>query len=434
LNADGVTPNDPGDADTGSNTLLNFPVLSQVTTAFARGTACTECRVEVFLADGDPSGHGEGMTFVGEALADMNGNFDIHLDANLVSNCSMITAVATDHLGNSSEFAANEYAGFCVVATPISIGSIAVGFGLFGFLISVIVGRTRGESSARLTAVWTVGGFAVGIGLSALAVSLPFVQFEGLSPEEQPDSSLSVCDRLLDPAGFVPSDGEVLPDDSFNFAWEWIGDPPQEQILWKLELQGPEGASQSLSTEIVSLPFSDFDLSTEPVRFYRWRLSGEILDPAGEGQAFCESTRWRSFMIGQFPPLDTPPWSYEDLLAPPACQYSAVRNPTCRASDYVDADQIAVLEHGEIAELIALNPELTHGQFELVSEHQCWISLGMMEGPDDPAETCGVPIVDPEPKPVQVTCSPDMDQEACEASGGEWEEGRVGAPDCLCPD
>ena len=29
---DGVTPNDPGDVDTGGNNLQNFPVLSSVTT------------------------------------------------------------------------------------------------------------------------------------------------------------------------------------------------------------------------------------------------------------------------------------------------------------------------------------------------------------------------------------------------------------------
>jgi hypothetical protein len=83
--------------------------------------------------------------------------------------------------------------------------------------------------------------------------------------------------------------------------------------------------------------------------------------------------------------------------------------------------------------LLALNPELTHGQFALASAEQCWISLGVMEGPDDPEETCGVPIVDPAPKPVEVTCRPDMDREACEASGGEWGGGRVTAQGCICP-
>jgi hypothetical protein len=137
---------------------------------------------------------------------------------------------------------------------------------------------------------------------------------------------------------------------------------------------------------------------------------------------------WRSFQLGSLLHMEGP----QEL-----CLYTAIRNPICRASDYVDADQIAVLQHGESAVLIALNPELTHGQFELSSTQQCWISLGMMEGPEDPVETCGVPIVDPEPRPDEPPpagdCSPDMDQEACEASGGTWSEGGVGAPGCICP-
>jgi hypothetical protein len=120
------------------------------------------------------------------------------------------------------------------------------------------------------------------------------------------------------------------------------------------------------------------------------------------------------------------------------CIYTAIRNPTCRESDYVESTQIAVLQHGESAELAALNPELTHGKFELASMEQCWISLGLMEGPENPVETCAVPMVDPEPKPTDppapLICSPDMDQAACEASGGVWTGGAASAPSCTCPD
>ncbi|HEY70996.1 MAG TPA: CSLREA domain-containing protein [Anaerolineae bacterium] len=434
LSPDGVTANDPGDADAGPNTLLNFPVFNQVTTTSATGTACADCRVEAFLADGDPSGHGEGMTFVGEAFADASGNFVVPLDVNLVSNCDLITARATDPLGNSSEFGANEQAGLCFVTPPLSVVLIPVGLGLFGLLLGAIIGRTRGVPGARPAVVGVVGGSVLGIGLSALAFLLPFIHVGSLLPEEQPDPGLPICDRLLDPTGFVPADGEVLPDDQFSFAWEWLGDPPQEPILWQLELQGPEGASQGLSTEIVSLPFSDFGLSPEPGSHYLWRLSGEILDPAGERQAFCDPTPWRAFLIGETPPPGSPPWTFEGPETPPSCLYTAIRNPICRESDYVEAEQVALLEHGEIALLVGVNPELTHGQFELASAQQCWISLGVMEGPEDPVETCDVPIVDPEPKPDEPpACSPDMDQEACEASGGEWTGGRVGAPSCTCP-
>jgi CSLREA domain-containing protein len=40
---DGVTPNDPGDADTGPNDLLNFPVITGSTPQAVTGTACASC-------------------------------------------------------------------------------------------------------------------------------------------------------------------------------------------------------------------------------------------------------------------------------------------------------------------------------------------------------------------------------------------------------
>ncbi|GGJ35230.1 GEVED domain-containing protein [Deinococcus roseus] len=64
-----VTLNDSGDADTGGNTLLNFPVFATATlqggnltiTGYARPGAT----IELFLANPDPSGFGEGQTYLG---------------------------------------------------------------------------------------------------------------------------------------------------------------------------------------------------------------------------------------------------------------------------------------------------------------------------------------------------------------------------------
>jgi hypothetical protein len=159
---------------------------------------------------------------------------------------------------------------------------------------------------------------------------------------------------------------------------------------------------------------------------YFWQIVPFVVTTAGPS-----SEVWSFYVDVTNTCLPSPMHSSE---IPQECFYKAIRNPICRLSDYVEAEQIAVLEHGESAGLIALNPELTHGQFELASEQQCWISLEMMDGPEDPLQTCGVPIVDPEPKPEQAACSPDMEQEACEASGGEWDEGRAGATDCICPE
>ncbi len=437
LYPDGVTPNDPGDADTGANTLLNFPVLVQVTTASASGTVCPGCRVEVFLADGDPSGHGEGMTFVGESFGDASGNFDVPLDVNLISACDLITARTTDLAGNSSEFAANERVGPCFVTPPLPLILVPVGFAVLGLLAGAVIGRTRGAKGVTPVALGAVGGAALGIGLSLLAVLLPFVHVESLSPLEQLVAPPPICDEFLDPAAYVPANGEMVDDDEFSFAWDWLVDPPQGQTLWHLELQGPEGTSLSQSTEAMGLPFSSFGLSPEPGSRFSWRLWAETLDSMGGQEAFCGFTPWRAFMIGQSPLVHAPPWTLEALEVPGVCIYTAIRNPICRESDYVESTQIAILQHGENAELIALNPELTHGKFELASTQQCWIWLGVMDGPDDPIETCGVPLVDPPPRTTEPTvpteCSPDMDREDCEASGGVWSGGAAGAPSCICP-
>jgi len=101
----GVTSNDPDDTDTGPNELLNFPVISSVTAESVTGTACAGCTVEVFIADPDPSGHGEGKTFVGSGRADGTGNFNVAISG--INAGDRITATATDGDGNTSEFSAN---------------------------------------------------------------------------------------------------------------------------------------------------------------------------------------------------------------------------------------------------------------------------------------------------------------------------------------
>jgi hypothetical protein len=70
----GVTPDDPGDPDTGPNGLQNFPVLTSVSGGLSsttvqgtlNGAASTTFRIELFLNTAcDPSGNGEGETFLG---------------------------------------------------------------------------------------------------------------------------------------------------------------------------------------------------------------------------------------------------------------------------------------------------------------------------------------------------------------------------------
>ncbi len=83
LNNDGVTANDACDADTGANNLQNFPVITSVTSGASstniQGTlnslASSSFRLEFFASSScDPSGNGEGQTFLGSTTVTTDGS------------------------------------------------------------------------------------------------------------------------------------------------------------------------------------------------------------------------------------------------------------------------------------------------------------------------------------------------------------------------
>ncbi len=118
LSDDGVvTPNDMCDGDGGANNLQNFPVLTSATSGGGNtnivgtlnSTPVTNFRIEFFSSAAcDPSGNGEGQTFIGftnvstpAAVCDVaiNVNFAIAVPVG-----NVITATATDPSNNTSEF------------------------------------------------------------------------------------------------------------------------------------------------------------------------------------------------------------------------------------------------------------------------------------------------------------------------------------------
>ena len=64
-----MTLNDNGDADAGPNGLRNFPVVVSASLdrhrAFAGGFARPGSAIELYIAQADPSGFGEGLTYLG---------------------------------------------------------------------------------------------------------------------------------------------------------------------------------------------------------------------------------------------------------------------------------------------------------------------------------------------------------------------------------
>ena len=118
LDDDGVTSNDPGDADSGPNDLQNFPELAGAQSNSVDTTVQATLdsmpnrayRVELFSNPAcDDSGNGEGQVFLGARDVDTNSAgialFSATVDPSTVGD--HLTATATDlDSGDTSEFAA----------------------------------------------------------------------------------------------------------------------------------------------------------------------------------------------------------------------------------------------------------------------------------------------------------------------------------------
>lgn len=117
LNGDGVTPNDPGDTDTGGNGLQNFPVLTDSSSdqsgTQVSGTLDSQADQQYaidFYANGscDGSGYGEGQSYLGSTTVTTNDSGSADFDASVPGPApagSVITATATAMAtGDTSEF------------------------------------------------------------------------------------------------------------------------------------------------------------------------------------------------------------------------------------------------------------------------------------------------------------------------------------------
>ena len=120
----GVTPNDPTDSDTGPNGYINFPVLNSVTQNGSTATInfnldaadspTDQYRVEFFANDqADPSGYGEGQTFLGSATVSNGDNqqtsFTLPNNINLTGKSISATTTAIDNTTSSGFGATSEF-------------------------------------------------------------------------------------------------------------------------------------------------------------------------------------------------------------------------------------------------------------------------------------------------------------------------------------
>jgi HYR domain len=130
---DGLTPNDAQGhgAPNDPNNFENFPVLTSAVShggitnvaGTLQSTPNSTFRVEFFASDIDPLGlPAEGQQFLGftNVPTDASGNASFNASLNvLVSNGRLVTATATDPIGNTSEFSAAVPAAPCDTNPPL---------------------------------------------------------------------------------------------------------------------------------------------------------------------------------------------------------------------------------------------------------------------------------------------------------------------------
>ncbi len=263
LGADGVTPNDAGDADSGANGLQNYPVLTRATTsptttgisgAFS-GAPNTALFLDFYVSDAcDPSGYGEGVSRLdGQSVTtDAGGQAVIQISSGFAATTAgkYLTATATSPQGDTSEFSA------CRKIDPLPILTLTGGE-TAGVLTINEGNPTGGPPTQALT-------FFVQLSSpSALPVSVTYQTTDGTA--QSPSDYLSLSGTLL----FAPGetlkqlvvqtvlDNDPETDESFTLS---LGAPTnavpaQSQI--QIVLKDDDGAAGPLSLSVADVGVSE---------------------------------------------------------------------------------------------------------------------------------------------------------------------------------
>ncbi len=235
LGAFGPTANDPGDADTGSNNLQNFPIITSVmvgaNSTNVKGSlnsvAGSTFNLEFFRNSAcDPLGNGEGEHLIGTTVvttdAAGNASFDVTLTGTTVTT-EVITTTATDQAGNTSEFSP------CapVSSFGLSIGDVSAlegnsGTKNFSFPVTlqaaatqeVVISFATQDASALAPAgdyVAASGTVNIPVGQTSAQI---VIQVNGDTTEE-PDETFFVRLTSATNAGIVDAQGQgtILNDD-----------------------------------------------------------------------------------------------------------------------------------------------------------------------------------------------------------------------------
>jgi len=221
----GSTLNDPGDPDSGPNFLKNYPVLDFVTGGGGTSIEGTLNSSPAFVhtidfyssPECDPSGYGEGRTYIGSTNVTTNASNLAAFDVSFPTNTPIghfVTATSTDSQGNTSEFSQ------CRVVTPskVSISGTAtngVGTALEKVTIKLSGGAktetlTRKNGSYVLDRIASTGNYTVRPSLTNYDFSPPSRNYSNI-PSNQTDQNFvgtktrsSITGNLIGLAGLIP--------------------------------------------------------------------------------------------------------------------------------------------------------------------------------------------------------------------------------------
>ncbi|MEA1978092.1 MAG: CSLREA domain-containing protein [Chloroflexota bacterium] len=412
-----------------------LPILQQWNGPALSGTACPGCIVEIFIADPDPTHHGEGKEYLGSAQADNNGHFLAYLDLEEeLPFCSHLTGTATDNRSQTSPFAWNmEVKCFRIPSLfliPIWSFIITV-FGVFGILIRR---RRPGGSRWIVPGSLTLGALG-GAGLIFLGGMLPNVIIDFQPEQAIPyQGQLPSCKSYLDPSGFSPQDGATLElaDDVF-LEWAPTGNLPEGDIQWTVHLEEVTIYTGMQTTGETPLPMSAFSMMPTAGAIYEWSLLGQRLLQDGETWLpFCAADEPWVFSIEE--EISEESEAEGEESEEPACTsplITALKNMTCRKGPDQLYEEAGYLLQGETAV-----PEgVSMDTFWYWIPNPDWLGYCFVAGNGVQAECIdGLPPIAAPPlptaTPTQAACLPTLDRSACNDAGGIWE---VATSTCICP-
>jgi CSLREA domain-containing protein len=403
------------------NGSIEAPVLTRGSLSSVEGTACPGCKVEIFLADVDPTGFGEGKTYLTETTAGADGSFSAALTG--VHMCDVLTATATDAAGNTSEFSRNYDGVACLRLPPVSVllgipGLIAI----FGFGTLFLMRRRR---RARIPAA--VAGGLIGGGLGVLVLVMPFVRVNPPQYPAGPGESrppIPACSQFLDVSRAAPADGSIF-ETGTDVRIEVYPLPvePDVQTRWRLEVTGPAGtsAAKEFSGEI-SIPLSELGLDPSTPGAYAWYVSGEWQDPnTQQWTPLCQDRMGRAFLLSpdqtegneaQIPNGQTESSTGTTPVPDSSAPVATLRNDAnCRKGPGTDYSAVTTLPRGGTYPIDGRNAEGDWWWVRLPGQlGHCWVAGRNV---DAGGNTPGLPVVESPPLGCWIKPNPQALLEEC---------------------